>query len=163
MSDWETVGSLIESHRAKSSHPDRRNFMPQPGRHPSVAQFSGRLPQLQSTVPNSPPAVPNFLTPVPIFLATLPNAKSHRPHFSDGRPRFPDHFPQFFRLAPHFPEGFPQFPGRVPQFFYRRPHFQWPVPQQFMLNYRQKSQKAQRQTLTRPAGHPLPSDGRGTG
>ena len=26
-----TVGSLIESHRAISSHPDRRNFLPQTG------------------------------------------------------------------------------------------------------------------------------------
>ncbi len=57
-----TVGSLIESHRAKNSHPDPRNFTPQTGRLPSAAQFSGRLPQLRSIVPNSPPAVPNFPT-----------------------------------------------------------------------------------------------------
>jgi hypothetical protein len=40
-----TVGSLGESHRAKSSHPDRRNFIPQAGQLPSAALFSRRLPQ----------------------------------------------------------------------------------------------------------------------
>ena len=38
-----SVGSLIESHRAKSSHPDRRNFIPQTGRLPFALQFSERF------------------------------------------------------------------------------------------------------------------------
>ena len=63
------VGSLIESHRAATSRPDRRNFTAQARRLPSAAQFSERLPQSRSTVPNSPPAVPNFPTLFPDFSA----------------------------------------------------------------------------------------------
>ncbi len=39
-----TVGSLIESHRAKAKRPDRRNFLPQTRRLSSAALFSRRLP-----------------------------------------------------------------------------------------------------------------------
>jgi hypothetical protein len=41
-----TVGSFIESHRAKGSHPDRRNILPQTRRIPSASHFSSRLPRL---------------------------------------------------------------------------------------------------------------------
>jgi hypothetical protein len=45
MSNRGSVGSLIESHRAKAMCPDRRNFLPQTGQLPSAALFSRRLPQ----------------------------------------------------------------------------------------------------------------------
>ena len=38
-----TVGNYIESHRAKGSHPDRRVFIPQTRRLPSITQISRRL------------------------------------------------------------------------------------------------------------------------
>ena len=91
-----TVGSLLESHRAKCSHPDRRNFIPQTGRLPSAAQFSGRLPQLRSTVPNSPPAAPQFPDDHPHFPGGAPQCKSHRPHFFSRRHRFQWSVPQPF-------------------------------------------------------------------
>ena len=116
MSIRETVGSLLESHRAKSSHPDRRVFIPQPGRLPSAAQFSGRLPQLRSTVPNSPTAVPNFPTPIPIFPATLPIAKAPVPIFRMVVPNFPTLFPNFSASLPIFPRVFPNFPATFPNF-----------------------------------------------
>ena len=97
-----TVGSLLESHRAKSSHPDRRNFIPQTGRLPSAAQFSGWLPQLRSAIPNSPPAVPDFPTTIPIFPATLPNAKATVPIFRMAVPNFPTIFPNFPATFPNF-------------------------------------------------------------
>jgi hypothetical protein len=37
MRDWESVGSLIESHRAKATRPDRRIFLPQSGKPPSAS------------------------------------------------------------------------------------------------------------------------------
>jgi hypothetical protein len=116
MSDRGTVGSLLESHRAKSSHPDRRNFIPQTDRLPSAARFSGRLPQLRSIVPNSPPAVPNFPTPIPIFPATLPNAKATVPNFRMAVPNFPTIFPNFSASLPIFPRVFPNFPPTFPNF-----------------------------------------------
>jgi hypothetical protein len=111
-----TVGSLLESHRAKSSHPDRRNFIPQTGRLPSAAQFSGRLPQLRSIVPNSPPSVPSFPTPIPIFRAMLPNAKAPVPNFRKAVPNFPTLFPIFSASLPIFPRVFPNFPATFPNF-----------------------------------------------
>jgi hypothetical protein len=111
-----TVGSLLESHRAKSSHPDRRNFIPQTGRLPSAAQFSGRLPQLRSIVPNSPPSVPSFPTPIPIFRAMLPNAKAPVPNFRKAVPNFPTLFPIFSASLPIFPRVFPNFPATLPNF-----------------------------------------------
>ena len=170
-----TVGSLIENHCAKSSHPDRRNLIPQTGRlwtartcprfgtgrHVSQSesgdvsphsklkrcQFLKQFPQLRSTVPNSPPAVPDFPDDHPHFPGDAPQGKSSRPHFSDGRPQFPGHrFPQFF----------------LPVF---RHHFQWPVPQTFMQNCRKKSQKAQKQpspVLPDTLSHRM-GEGRGEG
>ena len=68
-----TVGSLLESHLAKSSHPGRRNFIPQTGRLPSAAQFSGRLPQLRSIVPKVAARLPaNYLTETTTALGKLP-------------------------------------------------------------------------------------------
>jgi hypothetical protein len=116
MRDRETVGSLIGSHRAKGSHPDRRNFIPQTDRLPSAAQFSERLPQLRSTVPNSPPAVPNFPTTIPIFPATLPNAKAPVPILRMAVPNFPTVFPNFSASLPIFPRVSPSFPATFPNF-----------------------------------------------
>src|ERR1035437_2224270 len=153
-----TVGSLIESHRAKSKRPDRRIFLPQTRQLPSAAPFSRRLPQLRSIVPKASLSVPNGPPPVPIFLASLPR-ECPRSHWRQGRAQRSGGRPQFFCGFPHFTEGFSQFSGHVPQFFSSRTHLQWSVPQPFTRNCRKKSQKAQRQTLTRPSGHPLPSDG----
>ena len=111
-----TVGSLIESHRAKGSHPDRRNFIAQTDRFPCPAHFSGRLPQLRSTVPNSPPAVPKFPTTIPIFPATLPNAKATVPILRMAVPNFPTIFPNFSASLPIFPIVFPNFPATFPNF-----------------------------------------------
>jgi hypothetical protein len=44
-----TVGSLLESHRAKATRPDRRIFIPQTRWLPSAAPFSGRLPASTTT------------------------------------------------------------------------------------------------------------------
>jgi len=111
-----TVGSLLESHRAKSSHPDRRNFIPKTGRLPSAAHFSGWLPQLRSAIPNSPPAVPNFPTTIPIFLATLPNAKATVPILRKAVPNFPTLFPNFSASLPIFQRVFPNFQATFPIF-----------------------------------------------
>ena len=143
-----TVGSFSESHRAKAKRPDQRNFIPQ----------TGWLPQSRSIVPKASLSVPNGPPPVPIFLASLPR-ECPRSHWRQGRAQRSGGRPQFFCGFPHFTEGFSQFPGHVPQFFSSRTHLQWSVPQPFTRNCRKKSQKAQRQTLTRPSGHPLPSDG----
>jgi hypothetical protein len=67
-----TVRSLIESHRAKSSHPDRRNFISQSCRIQSAAQFSGQLPQLRSIAPISPATAPIFRTAAPNFSPVNP-------------------------------------------------------------------------------------------
>ncbi len=114
MSIWGTVGSLLESHRAKSPHPDRRIFIPQTRRLPSAAQFSGRLPQLRSIVPNSPTPVTNFQTTTPIFSATLPNAKAIVPIFRMAVPNFPTIFPNFSASLPIFPMVFPNLPATFP-------------------------------------------------
>ena len=45
MSHRGSVRSLIESHRANATRPDRRNFIPQIGQLPFASPFSGRLPQ----------------------------------------------------------------------------------------------------------------------
>jgi len=139
-----TVGSLIESHRAKGSRPDRRNFTPQTrrlwtaricprfgtGRHVSQSesgdvsphsklrrcQFLKRLPQLRSTVPNSPPAVPNFQTTIPNFPATFPNAKATVPNFRMAVPNFTAIFPNFSASLPNFRRVFPNFPATFPNF-----------------------------------------------
>ena len=58
MSSRESVGSLVDSHRANSSHPDRRILIPQNRRLPSPEQFFRRCPQLRGSIPNSPPAAP---------------------------------------------------------------------------------------------------------
>ena len=111
-----TVGSLLESHRAKATRPDRRNFIPQTGRLPSAAHFSGRLPQLRSAVPNPPPALPNFQTPIPIFPATLPKAKAPVPILRMAVPNFTTIFPNFSGSLPIFPQIFPNFPATFPNF-----------------------------------------------
>ena len=48
MSELGIVGSLIASHRAKHSHPDRRNFIPQARRLPRAAQVSASATSQQS-------------------------------------------------------------------------------------------------------------------
>ena len=73
MSELGIVGSLIASHRAKHSHPDRRNFIPQARRLPPAAQVSARLPQLQSPVPNEPADVPNFSLAAPNSNGLFPS------------------------------------------------------------------------------------------
>ena len=40
-----TLGSFSESHCAKTTRTDRRNFIPQIGQLPFASPFSGRLPQ----------------------------------------------------------------------------------------------------------------------
>jgi hypothetical protein len=62
-----TVRSLTESHRAKATRPDRRNFLPQTQRLPSAAHFSGRLPPITK----------------------------HRPQSATDHPQFPDAYPHF--------------------------------------------------------------------
>jgi hypothetical protein len=47
MRDLGTIRSLIKSHRADASRPDRRNFSPQTRRLPGATQIFGRLPQSQ--------------------------------------------------------------------------------------------------------------------
>ena len=157
-----TVGSLIESHRAKAKRPDRRNFLPQfdflVGRASSRAGssvasphpiFSGRLPQLRSIVLKASLSVPNGPPPVPIFLASLP-CERPRPHWRHGRPQRTGGQSQFFCGFPHCTEGFPQFPGHVPQFFSRRPRFQWSVPQPFMRISSSQPSKSQLKTDYEP-------------
>ncbi len=114
MSIRETVGSLVESHRAKGSHPDRRNFIPQTDRLPSVAHFP--LPQLRSTVPNSPTSVPNFQTTIPIFQTTFPNAKATVPIFRKAVPNESAYVPNFSAIFPIASAIFPNFPATFPNF-----------------------------------------------
>ena len=135
-----SVRSFIESHRAEATRPDRGNFLPQTGQLPSALRFSGRLPQLGSSVLKASLSVPNEPPPVPIFLASLP-CERPRPHWSQGRPQRTGGRPQFFCGFPHCTEGFPQRTGHVPQFSSRRPHLQWSLPQQFMRDCRKRTQK----------------------
>src|ERR1035437_7448092 len=118
-----TVGSLIESHRAKSKRPDRRIFLPQTRQLPSAAPFSRRLPQLRSIVPKASLSVPNGPPPVPIFLASLPREcpRSHwrqgRAQRSGGRPPFFCRFSPFTGgFFPISPRVFPNFPDTFPNF-----------------------------------------------
>ena len=131
MSIRETVGSFSESHRAKCSRPDRRNFLPQAGRLPSALRFFMRFPDCRSTVLKSSRAIPNRPAPVPFFPIFL-QCKSPRPHWMQGRPQRTGVCPQFFCDFPHCTDDFPQFPDHFPQFFSRRTHLQWSVPQPFM-------------------------------
>jgi len=86
-----TVGSSIESHRAISSHPDRRNFIPQTDRLPSAAHFSGRLPQLRSTILFARPAIANCTMTIPFDRRRSPMQMPFFPlrdGFSPSRDRF---------------------------------------------------------------------------
>jgi hypothetical protein len=109
-----TVGSSIESHRAKSSHPDRRIFIPQTGRLPSAAHFSERLPQLRSAVPKASMSVLNGPPPVPIFRAALPIAKALLPTGVKAVPNGPADAPNFSAVFPIAPRVFPNFPATFP-------------------------------------------------
>ena len=111
-----TVGSLIESHCAKSSHPDRRHFIPQTRPLPSPAQCSRRCPQLRSTAPNSPTSVPNFPAPAPIFRTAAPTVKISAPVCRMAAPHFPTIAPDFFATAPNFPRVAPIFQASAPNF-----------------------------------------------
>ncbi len=131
MKELGTIRRSAKSHRAKSSHPDRRNFIPQTSQLVSLPDAPRRFPlspnhwpQLQGTVPNSLTPLPNCQTTIPNFPAAFPIVKAIFPNFWMIVPNFPTIFPQFFRLSP-------QFPGHVPQFFHRGPHFQWPVSKLF--------------------------------
>ncbi len=111
-----TVGSLLESQRAKSSHPDRRNFLPQTRRLPSAAHFSDRPPQLRSIVPKASLSVPNGPPSVLIFPTALLIAKAI---FPIGRMAVPiPHtiFPNFSAIFPFAPTIFPNFPATFPNF-----------------------------------------------
>jgi len=116
-----TVGNLFECHRAKGSHPDRRNLIPQTRRLPSAPRFSGRLPQLRSIAPISPAsapisprpapnfrtAAPIFSTIAPIFRMTAPNSAIIAPNFSATAPIFPRVAPISRTTAPKFPPANP--------------------------------------------------------
>jgi hypothetical protein len=116
MRERTTIRSLTQSHRAKAKRPDRRNFIPQAGRLPFATHCSGRLPQLQSLVPNSPPSALNFSKPVPIFPASFPNAKAPVPILRMAVPNFPTAFPNFSATLPIFPMVSPNLPATSPNF-----------------------------------------------
>ena len=106
MNERGTVGSLIESHRAKGSRPDRRNFLPQ----------TGRPPQSRSIVPKASPSVLNGPLSVPIFPVTLPIAKAPVPTGGKAVPYFPTFFLNFSAVFPIAPGVFPNFPAIFPNF-----------------------------------------------
>jgi len=90
MSIREIVGSLIESHRAKGSRPDRRNFTRQTDRLPPTLRFS----------------FPNSEAPSPIatdleFPATDPANAPQRAEFKLGI------FPPDHHVAPAAPTPTP--------------------------------------------------------
>jgi hypothetical protein len=111
-----TVRSLIASHRAKRSHPDRKIFIPQSRRLPCAGHFSRRLAQLRSTVPNSPTAVPSFPATVPISPATLPRECPPIPTGEKIVPNEPAAVPNFSASLPIFPRVFPNFRTTFPNF-----------------------------------------------
>ena len=116
MSNRESVGSLIASHRATAMRADRSVLLPQTGQLPSAAPFSRRRPQLRSLAPNSAPPVPDFPTPIPIFPATLPDAKAPVPIFRMAVPSCPTIFPNASASLPNFRRVFPNFPATFPHF-----------------------------------------------
>ena len=110
------VRSLIASHRAKCSHPDRKIFIPQSRRLPCAGHFSRRLAQLRSTVPNSPTAVPIFPATVPNFPTTFPRECPTIPTGEETVPNEPTAVPNFSASLPIFPRVFPNFPATFPNF-----------------------------------------------
>ena len=131
MKELGTIRRSAKSHRAKSSHPDRRNFIPQTsqlrvaaGCPATISPFAKSLAPITRHRPQFVKPLPNFQTTIPNFPAAFPIVKAIFPNFWMIVPNFPTIFPQFFRLSP-------QFPGHVPQFFHRCPHFQWSVSKLF--------------------------------
>jgi hypothetical protein len=111
-----TVGSFIESHRAKSSRPDRRNFIPQTDRLFSEPSFPGRRPQLRGAAPNAPTPAPVFPKAAPIFPTTIPIANTAAPIFWKAAPKFQTTAPIISATAPIFPKVAPIFPAPAPNF-----------------------------------------------
>ena len=110
MKELGTIRRSAKSHRAKSSHPDRRNFIPQTSQLVSLPDAPRRFPlspnhwpQLQGTAPTSPTPLPVCPTTIPNFPAACPIVKTIFPNFWMTVPNFPTIFPQFFRRSPHFP------------------------------------------------------------
>lgn len=121
MSIRASVGSFIESHRAKCSHPDRRNSLPKNRRFPSQPHLPDDPPQLQSTVPNfrtvfpnfwkalplSRMAFPNFRMTFPICRIALPNCWTAFPFFREIFPDFRAISPFCWTTSPNFSTAFP--------------------------------------------------------
>jgi len=72
MSLWGSVRSLIESHRAKNSHPDRRNFIPKNRRICGATRFTGSRPGSQGVVANAQGAFPVARAILPFARGTFP-------------------------------------------------------------------------------------------
>ncbi len=113
MSHWGSVGSLIESHRAKRSHPDRSNFIPKPRRPVCCPPFSRRRLRLQSPVPLARctfrfarPIFPNFWTAFPLARPVFPFARRASP-LPEGSPLCATPFPLCAMDFPPCSDDFP--------------------------------------------------------
>lgn len=123
MTTWASVGSLIESHRAKGSRPDRRNFLSKYRPRSAAPQFTRRHPQLQSVVPNFRMTVPNFSGTLPNFPTAFPVTKTTVPILRKAVPDFRSIFPNFFTILPKFWKAFPKFSAAIPIYNHLFPRY----------------------------------------
>src|ERR1035437_9896984 len=110
-----TVGSLIESHRAKEKRPDRENFYPKPAGFRPHCGFPGGFPnhEAASSKRHCPSPMGLRLSPcswrrspvnalVPTGAKAVPNGPADAPNFSAVFPIAP-------RVFPNEPATFPNF------------------------------------------------------
>ena len=136
MRELGTIRSLIESHRAEATRPDRRSFLPQTGRLPSAAHFSalyqldcfGGASVLASRLvsslaaPNYEASSPRRHRPSSMGLRLSPFAwrrsPVNAPVPTGGKavPNGPADAPNFSAVFPIAPKIFPNFPATFPNF-----------------------------------------------
>ena len=99
-----SVGSLIESHRAKGSHPDRRNIIPKLRRICGATRFTGSHPQSGSVVTNAQEAFPFARMSNPFARGTVPFAQTTF-RFAQTLFCFARAVPPFARMTFAFAQG----------------------------------------------------------
>lgn len=100
-----SVRSLVSSHRAKESHPDRRISIPSHRPISRRARFSDRCPHRQGAAPKPRSFAPYFSRPAPNFPTVAPIVKTFAPNVRRVAPNARALAPIVSRLAPK-PGGF---------------------------------------------------------
>jgi hypothetical protein len=108
----DSAGSLLQSHRARITAPDRRNFLPKNHRLAARPLSPDDAPQLQS-------AVPNFRTAFPFFRMALPNCWTTFPFFRETFPNSRAISPFYWTTSPNFSTAFPIGNGLFPKHLWR--------------------------------------------